>query len=155
MAQTMPDIMPETWIAGELNPALSAAAETVVPNRPLSKRAMKLLSFKVESIASGSSSTMPPIVQFAMHAVAWCRMKLKGGVSVCSPLRLVSQLPLGGKRSLSLIEVDGLRFLVGGGADSVTIIVPVSRTAFTTLENAAGLHALDIPDKQAETVRER
>jgi len=70
-------------------------------------------------------SGMPPIVQFVLRAVAWCRTKWTAGASEAAPLRLVSQLALGGKRSLSLVEVGGVRFLVGGGAESVTIIVPV------------------------------
>jgi flagellar biogenesis protein FliO len=71
---------------------------------------------------------MPPIVQFVLGAVAWCRTKLTAGASAATPLRLVNQLALGGKRSLSLVEVDGVHFLVGGGAESVTVIVPVVPT---------------------------
>lgn len=150
MAQTLP----ETWISGGLNPALSATAGSAAPGKSLSKRAVQFFSSRVESIASSNPSGLPPIMQFVMHAIAWCRTKLKGGVSVASPLRLVSQLPLGGKRSLALIEADGLRFLIGGGADSVTVIVPVSGTAFVSQQDAANIRRLDL-EKQAEAVRER
>jgi flagellar biogenesis protein FliO len=38
-------------------------------------------------------------------------------------LRLVEMLPLGGKRQLMLVTCAGESFLVGGGADSVEMIV--------------------------------
>jgi flagellar biogenesis protein FliO len=109
------------------------------------------LSAQVESIASGDASGMPPIVQFVMHSIAWCRAKFKGGTVEVSPLRLISQLPLGGKRSLALVETDGLRFLVGGSVDSVTVIVPVSR--MVPQQEEADIHHLGAAQDQTTTVR--
>jgi flagellar biogenesis protein FliO len=42
------------------------------------------------------------------------------------PLRLVAQLSLGGKRYVSVVEVGGMQFLVGGGAENVTVIIPIA-----------------------------
>ena len=90
-------------------------------------------------MASANPSGMPPVVQFVLHAIAWCRAKMAGTQSSASPLRLVSHLALGGKKSLALVEADGVRFLVGGGADSVTVIVPVTQAATGIQENAADI----------------
>jgi flagellar biogenesis protein FliO len=96
----MAQMMPETWKSGRVNTALA-----------------------------GTGSTMPPVAQFILNSIAWCRSKLFAGASGPAPLRLVSRLALGGRKSLSLVEVDGVRFLVGGGADSVTVIVPITLPA--------------------------
>ncbi len=74
---------------------------------------------------------MPPIVQFALHVVQWCRSRGNAGRKNDAPLRLVGQLALGAKRHLALVEVGGAQFLVGGGAEHVTVIVPVPRAAET------------------------
>ncbi len=123
----MEQALPKTWTPRGLHSDPNAAAEPVASQTTTSRGVRAFFSARIESIAAGDPSGMPPVVQFAMHAIAWTRAKVKGATREVSPLRLVSQLPLGGKRSLSLVEADGLRFLVGGGADSVTIIVPVSR----------------------------
>lgn len=68
---------------------------------------------------------MPPIVQFALHAARWFKTKVVSGTKEGAQLRLVGQLALGAKRHLALVEVGGVRFLVGGGAEHVTVIVPV------------------------------
>ena len=90
--------------------------------------------------------------QFVLHAIAWCKGKLTSGASEPATLRLVSRLALGGKRSLSLVEADGVRFLVGGGADSVTIIVPVIPAAFIVGENLA--HADDLARTREKEARD-
>lgn len=72
---------------------------------------------------------MPPIVQFAIRTVRWCRAKCTAGRKEVAPLLLVGQLALGAKRHLSLVEVNGMQFLVGGGTDHVTVIVPVPAKA--------------------------
>ena len=48
--------------------------------------------------------------------------------------KILTNLALGGRKSLTLVEIDGQRYLVGCGAESVTAIVPVpaSRTASLT-----------------------
>lgn len=68
---------------------------------------------------------MPPIVQFFLNAGRWWRTKCAAGRKEGTPLRLVGQLALGAKRHLALVEVDGAQFLVGGGAEQITVIVPV------------------------------
>ena len=144
----MTDETSPTWISGGLAPALQTATGSAAPNGVRSKRLRAFVSARVESIASGDASGMPPIVQFVMHSIAWCRAKLKGGTVEVSPLRLICQLPLGGKRSLALVEADGLHFLVGGSVDSVTVIVPVSR-----IEEAADTHKLGAAQSHATAVR--
>ncbi|MGH9616276.1 MAG: flagellar biosynthetic protein FliO [Acidobacteriaceae bacterium] len=71
---------------------------------------------------------MPPIVQFGAHAAQWLRAKCVFGTKQGTHLRLVGQLALGAKRHLSLVEVGGTQFLVGGGAENVTVIVPIAST---------------------------
>lgn len=68
---------------------------------------------------------MPPLVQFALHALHWFRAKCVPGTKQDAQLRLVGQLALGAKRHLSLVEAGGYRFLVGGGTEHVTVIVPI------------------------------
>ena len=68
---------------------------------------------------------MPPLIQFVLHAAHWFRAKCVPGAKPGTQLRLVGQLALGAKRHLSLVEAGGCRFLVGGGIDNVTVIVPI------------------------------
>ncbi len=68
---------------------------------------------------------MPPIAQCAVRLVQWCQSKRRTGRKEGATLRLVGQLALGAKRHLALVEVGGMQFLVGGGAEHVTVIVPV------------------------------
>ena len=76
---------------------------------------------------------MPPLVQFVLHVAHWFRARCVPGAKTGTQLRLAGQLALGGKRHLSLVEAGGCRFLVGGGTDNVTVIVPIPHSA----ENAA------------------
>ncbi len=41
-------------------------------------------------------------------------------------MKTLSHLALGGRKTITLVEVDGVRYLVGGGADTVTTIVAVT-----------------------------
>ncbi|HZC43666.1 MAG TPA: flagellar biosynthetic protein FliO [Acidobacteriaceae bacterium] len=68
----------------------------------------------------------PPLVQFFVRMVRWLKTKYSSGVSQTPPLHVVGQISLGAKRHLSLVEVGGVQFLVGGGVEHVTVIVPVS-----------------------------
>jgi hypothetical protein len=43
--------------------------------------------------------------------------------------RILTNLALGGRKSLTLVEIDGQRYLVGCGAESVTAILPVPAPA--------------------------
>ncbi len=67
---------------------------------------------------------MPPIVQFVQHVVQRWRSKCTARKEK-TPLHLVGQLALGAKRHLALVDVGGVQFLVGGGTENVTVIVPV------------------------------
>ncbi len=128
----MAQVAPGTRTSGELNAVLAAGATGTLSESLMFKKipncAARFAFRRADSLASESVSGLPPIAQFVLHAIAWCRTKLTAGAAEASPLRLIKQLPLGGKRSLSLVEADGVRFLVGGGPDSVTIIVPVVRS---------------------------
>ncbi|MEO6829410.1 MAG: flagellar biosynthetic protein FliO [Acidobacteriaceae bacterium] len=90
-----------------------------------------------------------------MNTVAWCRARLSGGATEASPLRLIGQLPLGGKRSLALIEADGVRFLVGGSTDSVAIIVPVIQTTYAGQQTPSNLVNFEGLSNHAEAVQSR
>lgn len=67
----------------------------------------------------------PPVVQFVVHAAQWFKARCNPGAKQNPQLRLVGQLSLGAKRHLSLVEVGGMQFLVGGGVEHVTVIVPI------------------------------
>jgi hypothetical protein len=77
----------------------------------------------------------PPLVQFLVRAAQWLKAKFHAGVPQTPQLRLVAQLGLGAKRHLSLVEVGGVQFLVGGGVEHITVIVPISAAATTPTEN--------------------
>jgi flagellar biogenesis protein FliO len=68
---------------------------------------------------------MPPLVQFALHATLWFRSRFTSATKPSAQLRLVGQLNLGAKRHVSVVEIGGQRFLVGGGSEHVTVIVPI------------------------------
>lgn len=72
-----------------------------------------------------SMENMPPVAQFVLRCVAWCRGKYRDGKNKEAPLRMVGQLALGGKRHLALVQVGDLQFLVGGGVDQINVIMPV------------------------------
>jgi hypothetical protein len=85
----------------------------------------------------------PPLMQFLVGVTRWIQSKCKSGVAEAPQLRLVGQLALGAKRHLSLVEVDGVQFLVGGGAEHITVIVPVTTPDLhpaTSLQIAERLH---------------
>ncbi len=52
----------------------------------------------------------------------WWRMRT---TTAPRQLRLVETLPLGPKRSVALLELDGRRFLAGMGADGVQTLLQV------------------------------
>ncbi|MGC1781827.1 MAG: flagellar biosynthetic protein FliO [Acidobacteriaceae bacterium] len=85
---------------------------------------------------------LPPIVQAAIHLTQWFRSKCLTSRKENAQLRLVGQLALGAKRHISVVEVSGVRFLVGGGADNVTVIVPIA--------TAAAANAGDMQDASTE-----
>ncbi len=77
----------------------------------------------------------PPLVQFIVRAMEWFKVKCRSSATPTPQLRLVGQLALGAKRHLSLVEVGGVQFLVGGGVEHVTVIVPISTAGITPTEN--------------------
>lgn len=81
-----------------------------------------------------SLDRMPPLIQFVLQAAHWFRAKCVPGANPGTQLRLIGKLALGAKRHLSLVEAGGCRFLVGGGIDNVTVIVPIPAQS---LENAS------------------
>lgn len=77
----------------------------------------------------------PPLVQFLVRLARWVKAKCQSGATQAPQLRLVGQLALGAKRHLSLVEVGGVQFLVGGGVEHITVIVPVSMADLRQTEN--------------------
>lgn len=77
----------------------------------------------------------PPLMQFIVRLARWVKTKCNSGVTQTPQLRLVGQLALGAKRHLSLVEVGGVQFLVGGGAEHITVIVPVLTADLCQTEN--------------------
>ena len=78
---------------------------------------------------------MPPLVQFFVRLANWVQAKCHSQTTQATQFRLVGQLALGAKRHLSLVEVGGVQFLIGGGVEHVTVIVPVSSAALYQTEN--------------------
>lgn len=72
-----------------------------------------------------SVDRLPPIVQFLLHVIQWMKGKCLPRENQPAALRIVGQLALGGKRHLTLVEAGGRQFLVGGGSENVTVIVPI------------------------------
>lgn len=72
-----------------------------------------------------------PLVALALHGWQWLRGRLAGKAPAMprATLRLVAHLALGGRKTLALVEVEGQRYLVGGGGDTVTAIVAVQAAA--------------------------
>jgi hypothetical protein len=67
----------------------------------------------------------PPVVQFFVRLARWITTKCQSQAAPAPQLRLVGHLALGAKRHLSLVEVGGVQFLVGGGTEHVTVIAPI------------------------------
>ncbi len=74
--------------------------------------------------AGNRAAALPP------HGLAgWLLARvhaLRPGPAATRTLALVEQLPLGGRRSLSLIRCGDELFLVGGSTDTIATIVKVS-----------------------------
>lgn len=77
----------------------------------------------------------PPLVQFFVRVARWCKAKCQSEAARAPQLRLIGQLALGAKRHLSLVEVGGVQFLVGGGVEHVTVIVPIPTAGLNPTEN--------------------
>ncbi len=85
----------------------------------------------------------PPLWQFVVRLARWFKTRCHSGVAPSTQLRLVGQLALGAKRHLSLVEAGGVQFLVGGGAENITVIVPVQAAKSSgTLQDEGRSHSL-------------
>lgn len=72
---------------------------------------------------------VPPLLAsrgLAGVLLAWWRSRT---VSAPRRLRLLETLPIGPKRSVALLELDGQRFLAGMGADGVHTLLQVGTSA--------------------------
>lgn len=80
-----------------------------------------------------------PLIALGLQGWRWLRERRTGNVpaSVRTSMRLVAHLALGGRKTLALVEIDGQRYLVGGGADSVTAIVATSSTPINSADAAS------------------
>jgi flagellar biogenesis protein FliO len=78
-----------------------------------------------------AGAAQAPLVALALHGWQWLRGRLAGKAPATprATLRLVAHLALGGRKTLALVEVEGQRYLVGGGGDTVTAIVAVQVAA--------------------------
>ena len=76
----------------------------------------------------GARESQPP----AQGLAAWLLRMFRQRREQASERRMevLETLVLGPKKHLTLVECEGRRFLVGGGADSVAAIIPVGRTPF-------------------------
>jgi hypothetical protein len=77
----------------------------------------------------------PPLVQFLVRLARWLKAKCRSEATQVPQLRLIGQLALGAKRHLSLVEVGGVQFLVGGGVEHVTVIAPIPNGVLNSTEN--------------------
>jgi len=77
----------------------------------------------------------PPLVQFFVRLARWIRTKCQSEATQAPQLRLVGHLALGAKRHLSLVEVGGVQFLVGGGTEHITVIAPIPAGVPSPTEN--------------------
>ena len=69
-----------------------------------------------------------PVIVVLLQLWQWitARLKQTAPMATRSSMKTLSHLALGGRKTITLVEVDGVRYLVGGGADTVTTIVAVS-----------------------------
>ncbi len=77
-----------------------------------------------------------PLIAAALQGWQWLVTRCKGGAPATArpTLRVLSQLPLGGRKTLTLIDLEGQRYLVGGGSDSVTAILAIQSEGEATRE---------------------
>ena len=77
-----------------------------------------------------------PLIAAALQGWQWLVARCKGGAPTQTrpTLRVLSQLPLGGRKTLTLIDLEGQRYLVGGGSDSVTAILAIQSEGDATRE---------------------
>jgi flagellar biogenesis protein FliO len=84
-------------------------------NKPLS-----MLSFRRAEGAHGAA----PLGGLLFKLVRWLRARFSAATSP-RRLQVTATVPLGEKRFVALVKVDGREFLVGGGAANVALLAPL------------------------------
>ncbi len=94
--------------------------------------------FSVAPKSTGTQTVLAqsPLIAAALQGWQWLVARCKGGAPAAArpTLRVLSQLPLGGRKTLTLIDLEGQRYLVGGGSDSVTAILAIQSEGEATRE---------------------
>ena len=71
---------------------------------------------------------VPPLLSALQGAWKW--IQRHGGATILTPrnrrLRVSETISLGDKRFVSIVEVDGTSFLIGGGTGSVVLLTPLT-----------------------------
>jgi hypothetical protein len=83
--------------------------------------AVASLRFPTFGQRSGSSSILQPLAQGIASAWKWMEQKRTAQVSN-RRLKVAETVSLGEKRFVSILQVDGTNFLVGGAAGSVSLL---------------------------------
>ena len=133
--------MPATWtwntyienlLSKEVLISSAGAGSVALKGRSaleVKKRAKKTAKKNKEKSARGSFFVLAqsPLMALGQRGWRWLVARCAGGVPTATrpTMRLVGHLALGGRKTITLVEVEGQRYLVGGGADSVTAIVAV------------------------------
>ena len=77
-----------------------------------------------------------PVIALGLLCWRWITSRVKNTTSIGAhpAMRTISHLALGGRKTITLVEVEGQRYLVGGGADSVTSIVAIHTKSHAHME---------------------
>ena len=107
----------------------SESFDTANPDTANPLEPAKTLS-SAEALQSSGAQTVlaqSPLIAAALQGWQWLVARCKGGAPAAArpTLRVLSQLALGGRKTLTLIDLEGQRYLVGGGSDSVTAILAI------------------------------
>lgn len=80
-----------------------------------------------------AASKRPAPPQPTVLGRAWKWIQRHGGANILAPrsrrLRVSETISLGDKRFVSIVEVDGTSFLIGGGSGSVVLLTPLASRA--------------------------
>ena len=114
--------------AGDLSPR-AGASNVVEQTLSASKNvAMSNTTAVQKHPAAFGVLAQSPVIVVLLQIWQWvtARLKQTAPTATRSSMKTLSHLALGGRKTITLVEVDGVRYLVGGGADTVTTIVAVS-----------------------------
>ena len=90
--------------------------------------------------ASGRTSGLGPLAHtvVAHAATAWTWLERKRTQQLASRrLRVAETISLGEKRFVSIVQVDGAQFLIGGAAGSVSLLAVLDKQQGAEVHNAA------------------